>query len=237
MGKLKPLAPGLLIVLGLLLGYAFGVQDYLSLTYLAAQRGELQALVASHHAAAAALFLGIYVVAVALSFPAASVLTVFGGFLFGWALGGALVAVGATVGATVLFLAARSAAGGFLRERAAGTAAKLAEGFERNAFSYLLVIRLAPVFPFFAVNIAAALFRIGVRDYVAATFLGILPGTFAYAWLGEGVDSVLAAAQATGHDATIGDLVTPEITLAFVALAVAAAIPTVVAQVRRRRGS
>ena len=111
----------------------------------------------------------------------------------------------------------------------------LAEGFRENAFGYLFVIRLAPVFPFFVVNIAAALFDISLGRFVAATFLGILPGTFAYAYLGQGVDSVLVAAQQAGRrEAEISDLVTGEITLAFLALAAIALTPTIVRQLRRR---
>ncbi len=108
------------------------------------------------------------------------------------------MAVGATIGASLLFLATRSAFGGFLRQRVDGIVKGLADGFRDNAFGYLLVIRLAPIFPFFAVNIAAALLDITLAQFVGATFLGILPGTFAYAYLGQGIDSVLVAASASG---------------------------------------
>lgn len=232
--QLVRFAPVAIVVLGLALGYALGLQDYLSLGYLAEQRQALRAYVDANSAWSALLFLGIYILAVAFSFPAASILTIFGGFLFGWLLGGSLVAVGATVGASILFLATRSAFGSFLRHRVDGVVKKLAEGFRQNAFGYLFVIRLAPVFPFFVVNIAAALFDISLGRFVAATFLGILPGTFAYAYLGQGVDSVLVAAQATGREAQISDLVTRDITLAFFALAVVALIPTIVKQLRQR---
>ncbi|MEX2298092.1 MAG: TVP38/TMEM64 family protein [Dongiaceae bacterium] len=223
-----------LVVTGLAVGYAFGLQDYLTLGFLAEQRDELKAFVAERYALSLAAFLLVYILAVALSFPAASVLTVFGGFLFGWMIGGATVAVGATIGASLLFLATRSAFGSFLRERVDGFAKRLADGFRENAFGYLLVIRLAPVFPFFVVNIAAALFDISLGRFVAATFLGILPGTFAYAYLGQGVDSVLVAARDAGRTATLSDLATQEITLAFAALAVVAAIPFIIARLRRR---
>ena len=92
----------------------------------------------------------------------------------------------ATIGATILFLAARSSFGSVLRERLGNKAQAFAEGLKKDAFSYLLVLRLAPVFPFFVVNVAPALFDVKLRDYVLATFLGIIPGTFAFAWLGEG---------------------------------------------------
>jgi len=227
-------APALIVMAGLALGYAFGLQDYLSLTFLAEQRQALRAYVDANLLWSAMLFFIAYVLAVAFSFPAASVLTIFGGFLFGWVLGGALVAIGATIGASILFLATRSAFGGFLRHRVDGVLKKLAEGFRDNAFGYLFAIRLAPVFPFFVVNIAAALFDISLSRFAAATFLGILPGTFAYAYLGQGVDSVLVAAKESGRQAQISDLVTREITLAFFALTLVALIPTILRQVRKR---
>ncbi|MFN7104222.1 MAG: TVP38/TMEM64 family protein [Pseudorhizobium sp.] len=227
-------APLGIVLSGLALGYAFGLHDYLSLGFLAEQRQVLRSYVDTHPAWSVLLFFGAYILAVAFSFPAASILTIFGGFLFGWLLGGALVAVGATIGAAILFLVTRSAFGSFLRHRVDGVVKKLAEGFRANAFGYLFVIRLAPVFPFFVVNIAAALFDISLGRFVAATFLGILPGTFAYAYLGQGVDSVLVAAQQAGREAEVSDLVTVEITLAFLALAVVALTPTIVRQMRRR---
>ncbi len=227
--------PVALIVAGLAAGYALGLQEYLTLDFLAEQRDALKATVSEHYALSLAAFLVVYILAVAFSFPAASVLTIFGGFLFGWMIGGATVAVGATAGASLIFLATRSAFGGFLRARVGGFVKRLADGFRENAFGYLLVIRLAPVFPFFVVNIAAALFDISLGRFVAATFVGILPGTFAYAYLGQGVDSVLVAARDAGRSASLSDLVTPDITLAFAALAVVAAIPTVVARLRRPR--
>lgn len=230
--RFLPLA---IVLAGLALGYTFGLQDYLRLSFLAEKRDVLRTIVDGHGVFSALIFVCVYIVAVAFSFPAASILTIFGGFLFGWLMGGALVAVGATIGASVLFLATRSAFAGFLRHRVEGPARLLADGFRQDAFGYLLAIRLAPIFPFFVVNIAAALFEISLGRFVAATFLGILPGTFAYAYLGQGVDSVLVAAQAAGREADVSDLVTRDITLSFLALAVVALVPVVAKQVKRRR--
>ena len=231
---IKRYAPIAVVLGGLGLGYAFGLHEYLSLEYLAGARESLRATVDGNLFLSALSFVGLYALAVAFSFPAASVLTVFAGFLFGWLLGGALTAVAATIGATALFLAAKTAFGDTLREKAGPRVKKLAEGFKENAFSYLLALRLAPVFPFFVINIAPALFGVKLRDYVVATFVGILPGTFAYAYLGQGLDSVLAAASASGESVSIGDLVTPQITIAFLALGLVALIPTVVKKLRAR---
>jgi len=229
--------PIAIVIAGLGFGYLMGWQDYLRLSYLDESRDALKSYVAANYALSVTCFFLAYVLAVAFSFPAASILTVFAGFLFGWLVGGIIVAFAATLGATLLFLAARSAFGDFLKRRIGGRAAELAEGFEKNAFGYLLVLRLAPIFPFFFMNIVPALFDVRLKTYVAATFIGILPGVAAYAWLGQGVDGALIAAREAGRDASLGDLVTTEITLAFAALALVAAIPTVVRRLRSRKSA
>ncbi len=223
------------VVAGLGAGYAAGLQHYLSLAVLAQRRADLAAFVAAHGAGAGLLFVVAYALAVALSFPAASVLTVAGGFLFGWLTGGVLTAIAATAGATAIFLAARTAFGETLKRRAGPTIEKLAGGFEDDAFSYLLALRLAPVFPFFAVNIAAAFFNVGLGTYVAATALGILPATFAYAYLGQGLDGLVAAAGKAGRDVSLSDLVTWRLTLAFALLALLAVAPALVRRLWRGR--
>lgn len=224
--------PLAIIVMGLVAAYAAGVQDYISLAVLAEQRDALKQFVADHRIASALGYFVLYALAVAFAFPAASILTIFAGFVFGWFIAGTLTVFAATTGAAAIFLAARSAFGDVLRKRAGPFAARLADGFSRDAFSYLLVLRLAPVFPFFVINIAPAFFDIKLRTYVAATFLGIIPGTFAYTWLGQGLDSVIVAAA--GREISISDLVTPEITIAFLGLAIVAAIPTIVRKFRGR---
>lgn len=227
--------PLFILLGGLGLSYAFGLHNYLSLTYLGEQRGALQAYVADNKLLSAVLFMVIYTAAVAFAFPAASVLTIFAGFLFGWLQAGIMVAFAATLGATILFLAAKSSIGGFLRAKLKGSAASFADGFAKDALTYLLVLRLAPVFPFFLVNIAPALFNVRTRDFVIATFFGILPGTFAFCYLGQGVGSVLDAAAASGTTPSVKSLVTPEITIAFAALALVAAIPTLVRFYKARK--
>lgn len=232
--RLRRYLPLAVVAIGLALSYYFGLQDYLSLAVLAEKRDALNALVAENRLWAALTYMLVYILAVAFSLPAASLLTVFGGFLFGWLLGGALTAVAATIGASIIFLAARTAFGDVLRKKAGPFLSRLADGFDENAFGYLFVLRLAPVLPFFILNIAPAFFDVRLRTYVLATFFGILPGTFAYSWLGQGLDSVLVSAAAAGREVSIGDLVTPQITLAFAGLALVAAIPTVIRKWRQR---
>jgi uncharacterized membrane protein YdjX (TVP38/TMEM64 family) len=230
----KRFLPLLVIIAGLALGYAFGLQNYFSLTFLSEQREYLQNFAANNYVLSIVGFFAIYTLAVSFSFPAASVLSIFAGFLFGWFVGGLIVVCGATLGATILFWAAKSSFGGSLRAKLGGSAASFAEGFAKDAFGYLLVLRIAPIFPFFLINIAPALFNVKTRDYVLATFLGIIPGTFAYTWLGEGVGSILDVAKANGTTPSVRDLVTPEITVAFAAIAVVAAIPLIIKRFRKQ---
>lgn len=220
--------PIALILAGFLAGYGLGLHERVSLPELAAQREVLRRFVADNPILAPAGFMAFYAVAVTLSFPVTAGLTVVSGFLFGWLAGAFYAIVAATAGGTVLFLAARTAFGGFFRERIGGTAEKLARGFRDNAFSYLLVLRLAPFIPFFVVNIAPGLFNVRLRTFVAATLAGGLPGVFAFAWLGRGLDSALIAAGTAGRQVTPADLVTPEISVALVALTLVAMLTTIV---------
>lgn len=241
-GLLRRFAPLAVIVAAMGLGYAFGLHEYLSLSSLIRERTELAAVVSENLLLAAAAFVGVYVVAVALSFPGASLLTIIGGFLFGWTLGGTLVAFAATSGAAIIFLAARTSLGETLKHRAGPFLSRLAAGFREEAFNYLLFLRLAPVFPFWLVNIAPALFGMGLRPYVAATFLGILPGTYAYAFIGAGLDSVIAAQEAASPGCAaagtcsieLSALVTRDLVLAFAALGIAALVPVLVRKWRAK---
>jgi len=229
--------PLIAIAIALVLGYALGLHRHLSLGALGDSRDALLALVPAHPFLAPAAFVAIYTLAVACSFPAAAVLTIAGGFLFGWLWGGVLAVFGATAGATALFLAARTAFGAGLRRKAGGWAAAWGESFRANAFSTLLVLRLVPFIPFFVVNIIPAVFGVTTRVFMAATFLGIIPGAFINAWLGQGLDSVLLAARAAGRDPELSDLITPEITLALLGLAALAAAAAAVKRLWRGRAA
>lgn len=227
--------PVVVILGGLLLGYFLGLHRFLTLEAIVANREYLKAYVGDNFFTASVIYFVVYTAAVAFAFPAASLLTILGGFLFGWIWGGLLTAVAATIGATVLFLAAKTALGDLLKRKAGAAVSRAADNFQEDAFGYLLVLRLAPIFPFFAVNIAPAFFNVSLRTYVLATLIGILPGTFAYAYLGEGLDSVIVSAAAAGETLSLADIVTPKLTIAFFALAVIAAIPLAVKKYWRKR--
>jgi uncharacterized membrane protein YdjX (TVP38/TMEM64 family) len=227
--------PFALLIAGGAVFYALGLQRYLSLAALVDHREALSAYVGAYPFRSGLAFFAAYVAAVVFSIPAASVLTISAGFLFGCLLGGAIAILAASLGASLLFLAARGALSDLLRRRAGRFPERLAAGFRRNAFHYLLILRLAPIFPFFIINIAPAFFDVKLRTFVVATLLGIVPGTFAYAWLGCGIDEVIARAAASGRALSFSDFATRHISLALLALALIAALPLAYRRIQSRR--
>jgi uncharacterized membrane protein YdjX (TVP38/TMEM64 family) len=224
---------------------AMGWHRQLSFETLVRHRAGIDAFVADHYAAAVAAFVALYVAVAALSVPGAAVLTICGGILFGWLVGGLAAIAGATVGATIIFSIARSACGESLLRYAGPRAQNLAEGFRSDAFSYLLFLRLVPIFPFWLVNLAPALVGVRLVTFLGATALGIVPGTLAYALVGEGLDSVIRAEGAAfraclaagNSDCQLhfdmAAALTPQLLAALVALGLIALIPIVL---RRWRG-
>jgi uncharacterized membrane protein YdjX (TVP38/TMEM64 family) len=227
-----------------------GWHRLLSLQRLVESRDALRASIEGRTVLAILAFMAVYAATVALSLPGAAVLTVTGGFLFGWFWGGVASMVAATVGAVIVFLIARSALGEPLAARAGPWLSKLRQGFQEDGFSYLLFLRLVPIFPFWLVNLAPALLGVGLGTYVLATVFGIIPGSFAYSIAGKGLDSVIVAQQAAhqsclakmGSDAEElcpyvlepGVLVTPGLVAGLVALGLVALIPIAVKRLRRK---
>jgi uncharacterized membrane protein YdjX (TVP38/TMEM64 family) len=168
---------------------------------------------------------------IALSVPGGAVLTIAGGFLFGSILGTVLVVIAATLGATLVFLIARSALGDPLRARAGPFLQRMEAGFQENAFNYLLVLRLIPLFPFWIVNLVPAFLGVPLRTYVLGTLIGIVPGSFVFASVGAGLGSVLDS----GQEFSPSSVLTPQIVIALVGLAVLALLPVAYRKWRRRR--
>ena len=218
---------------------AAGWHRQLSFETVARHYEALRDFIAAHQASAVAAYVALYIAAVALSLPVGFYLTVAGGILFGAMLGGIAALVGATAGAVLIFLLARSAVAEHLVRRAGPLAQKLAHGVRADAFSYLLFLRLLPIFPFWLVNLVAALCGVRLVTFAAATALGIIPATFAFAFVGAGLASVIAAQQAAHHACVAAGrgnchlrfhlhaAFTPELLAALVALAALALIPIV----------
>lgn len=222
-------------------------QGFLSPEALIRHRAAIDALVRDHAVAAVLAYIGIYIVTVGLSLPGATFLTLTGGFLFGVWIGAAASTIGATIGATIVFLVARSALGEPLLARAGPRVADLARGFREDAFSYLLFLRLVPAFPFFLVNLVPAFAGVRLAPFVAATAIGVVPASIVYALAGTGLDSVIAAQQTAHADCLAAgrgdcriafdarDVLTPQLIVALVALGLLALLPVLVKHLKARR--
>jgi len=244
--RLRRYAPVAVIVLAMVVVFATGAHRQVSLETLVRHRMAIDAFIDAHPLGAVAAFMAVYVTAVALSMPGASLLTISGGILFGAFVGAGASCLAATAGATIIFLVARGACGETLIRRAGPLACKLADGFRSDAFSYLLFLRLVPAFPFFLVNLVPALVGVKLPTFLAATAIGIIPATFAFSFLGSGLDSVIAAQEkayraclAAGRTECpiqfdLGMIVTPQLLGALVTLGLIALLPVAVKRLRAR---
>lgn len=191
--SLARFAPIAAIIGTLVLAFALRLHEQLSLDLLRERREQIGAFVDNNLAAAVAIYMLVYVVVTAISLPIGLFVSITGGYLFGTWLGASATWIGATTGATLLFLAARTAIGDSLRKAAGPWLQKLEDGIRRDAFNYLLALRLFPWAPFFAVNLVPAFLGVGLRDYVLATLIGIVPATIVYAAVGAALRAALDA--------------------------------------------
>lgn len=219
-----------LLVLGVVLFFALGLDEKVSWAAFQERRQDLRAYVEAHFATALVGFVLAYVVVTAFSIPISVWMTLAGGVLFGAAAAIPAVVFGATTGATLVFLATRTSLGPLLRERAGPWFARLEQGFRRDQWSYMFFLRLMPVFPFFAVNLAAGFLGVTPTCFVVATALGIVPGASVYALAGAGIGTALEAESFTPES-----IVSPQLAAALAGLAVLALMPPVYRAVQRRR--
>jgi uncharacterized membrane protein YdjX (TVP38/TMEM64 family) len=242
--RLVPLA---IVVAGLILVFVLGLNRELSIESLVRHHAAIERIVAEHRAAALAGYVLLYITVVAFSVPCGLVLTVAGGVVFGTFLGALGAIVGATTGATIIFLVARGAVGEILARRAGPTLNKLMAGFRQDAFCYLLFLRLVPLFPFWLVNLVPALAGVRPATFVAATALGIIPGSFVFAFFGSGLESMIDA-QRTAYEACLAAggvgghlgfdvhaLATPRLVAGFIILGLFALIPVLVRYVKAKQ--
>ncbi|GAB1724782.1 MAG: TVP38/TMEM64 family protein [Nitrospira sp. CR1.1] len=209
------------LLLGILVACAvagfvyFDLGRYLSLEALKANRDQLLAFTEANYSTAVAMYVLAYCTVVGLSLPGGAIMTLAGGFLFGSMLGTLYVNVGATVGATLAFLVARYLLRDWVEQQFGSRLGAIQDGFARNAFSYLLTLRLIPLFPFFLVNMVSGLTRVNVGTYVAATSLGIIPGSFVFAYAGRQLGTINS----------LKEIVSPNVLTAFTLLGLLALVP------------
>lgn len=227
--KWTPLAVLIVLIIGVNLAVYLEYQDHLrqmsgasapgfsnyALGQLHHFREDAHAFTMAHPVTAALAFALLYAVVTALSLPFALLMSLLGGFLFGKFLGTLVIVTGATTGATVIFLIARTSVGETLKARTGRWYDTIANNIQDNAIGYLLFLRLVPLFPFFVVNVVPAFFNISTAVYVATTFFGIIPGAFVYANLGEEL----------GQISKLSDLVSQDAIIAFTLLGILALLP------------
>ncbi len=211
--------------------FAFDLHTYATFDTLKQNREWLLAQVAEYGIVTALAFVAAYAAAVAFSVPVAAIVSVTGGFLFGLWFGTLWNVIGATIGAILLFLAARSVFADILHEKAGPWLKKLEAGFKANAFSYLLFLRLVPVFPFFAVNLAPAFLGVRLGTFAVTTFVGIIPGAIVYSLFGAGLGAIFDR----GEEFRVSQAVTPEIIAGLAGLAVLSLLPVTVKMWRAKR--
>ena len=230
--SLARLIPLFVLLAGLAAFFAFGLERHVSFKALAEHFIALKGWVAGQGSFALAGFGLVYAVAIAFSIPGGLVLTLGGAMLFGWAANAAVVIVAATAGATAVFLAVRFGLGEPLRSRAGPFLKKMEAGFRANAFSYMLVLRLVPLFPFWLVNLAPAFLGVRLSTYVVATAIGIAPATVVFSVVGEGLASVIEG----GGDVRADQVLSPLMLAALIALAALALVPVLLRRRREGRG-
>ncbi|HEX2892167.1 TVP38/TMEM64 family protein [Vineibacter terrae] len=226
------MTPLALLIVGLALFFATGLHRVLTFDALRAHRVALAAWVADHRLLALLLYLMAYTILVAFSLPLATLATLLGGWLFGTLVGTTLAVLGATIGGIAVFLAARSAFGDLLRARADSFLGRMEAGFRRDAFSYLLFLRLVPIFPFWLVNVAPAVFRVKLRTYAITTFFGIIPGTAVYCSVGAGLGGVLDRNETPD----VKLIFEPQVLLPLLALAALSLVPMLYGRWKAARG-
>jgi uncharacterized membrane protein YdjX (TVP38/TMEM64 family) len=195
--------------------FYFDLGQYLSLDSLKANRDALLAFTDQHYAASVSIFILAYCTLVAVSLPGAVFFTLAGGFLFGSVVGTLYVNLAATSGATLAFLAGRYLLRDWVESKFGSRLAPLQEGFAKNGFSYLMTLRLIPVVPFFIVNLLFGLTRVSLPTYVTATALGIIPGSFVYAYAGRQLGTINS----------LKEIASPNVLMAFTLLGLLALVP------------
>ncbi len=195
---LKKLIPLGIIVLVAVIGF-FTLRDYLTFETIRDNRETLIQFKENNYLVTSLVFLLIYIVIVAFSLPGAAIASLTGGFLFGLFPGTLYNVLAATIGATIIFIAARMGLGDFLSKKmdtSTGTVQKLRDGLRENEISVLFLLRLVPAVPFFVANLLPALVGVKFRNFVFTTFFGIIPGALVFTWVGVGLGEVFARGEA-----------------------------------------
>jgi uncharacterized membrane protein YdjX (TVP38/TMEM64 family) len=217
----------LLLAVGIGAFFYFDLGQYLSLDSLKANRDNLLSYTEANFGTAVGIFIVLYIIQTGFSLPGGAIMTLAGGFLFGSVLGTLFVNLGATTGATLAFLVARYLLRDWVESKFGDRLGPIQAGFAQNAFSYLMTLRLIPAFPFFLVNLVSGLTRVNLGTYVAATSLGIIPGSFVFAFAGRQLGTINS----------LGEIASPPVLLAFTLLGLLALMPIMYRKFSKKKDS
>lgn len=209
--------------------YFSGLNRYLSFSTLRSYHEALKVFIEEHPFSVPLLYISSYIVITALSVPGAVFLTLLGGYLFPQPLSTLYVVFSATCGASLIFLAARTALGDSLKKKAGPFLKKMEKGFNDNAAGYMLFLRFVPLFPFWIVNLAPAFFGVPLRTFVWTTFIGITPGSFVFTIAGSGLEKIFES----GQTFSIGAIFNTELKIALSMLGILALVPLLVKKMKK----
>lgn len=225
---MKKYIPLLCIVVLTFVGIYLDVQSYLSLEAFRLHQVMIDQYMQEHYLLFILGYCMAYITIVGLSIPGASFMTLLGGILLGQWVGTMVVVISATIGASVIFISAKMASSNLIKQQAGPWIKKMQEGFEEDGFFYLLTIRLIPLFPFFIVNLASALFQISLRQFALATFFGIIPGTFVYVSIGVALREVIHQS-----DLSLKIALEPKVLMALFGFAILSLLPVIYKRFKR----
>ncbi len=242
---MKRIIPIIILLFIIAAFFIFGLDENLNFDELALKYADLSAFVGEKPVLSIVIAMFIYIVATAFSFPVAWLLSVSVGLIFGFFIGSFIVLFGATIGATILFLLAKYAFADFFKKRSGDFLTKMAKGFRNGAASYLLFLRLVPIFPFALVNVMPAILNVRLFTFIWTTFVGIIPGVIAYIYAGVGLRSIIKERAIAckneiapcGQVISPSDFITKEMIFAFILLGVVALIPVVLKNLKGKKNN
>lgn len=224
------LLPLTILLLCLVAFFYFHLNKYLDFQTLKTYHDFLLSWMQQRYLLAVFSYISVYMIVTAIAVPGPVFMTLAGGFLFGLWWGTLYTDIGATLGAMIIFLAAKTALHDFLYKKGGSKLQKFKQGFLNNAWGYLFFLRLVPLFPFGLVNIAPAFFEVKTSTFFFTTLIGILPGTFVYIWLGSSIGEIFAA----GRTPDLNIIFHSNILLPILGLALLSIIPIVYKWIKHR---
>lgn len=212
-------------IVAIVLVKIFELDSIFSFENLKSSQEDLSIYVEENYILTAIIFMGLYIVSVAIMAPIATILTLAGGFLFGSVIGVVFVNIGATIGAILAFLFARYILGNKIQEKYKDQLTKFNKELEENKYQYLFSLRFLPIFPFFLVNSLCGVTNVDLRTFFITTSLGIIPGSFVYTFAGSKLADINS----------INDIFTTDILIAFVLLGLLSLFPIIVKKFKAKK--